>query len=152
MNIYSHMNATLDSFSAAESNMEELSNPTINTNQHTNKEDEVDDEVWATFNNSFRQVQSVLERNRVLIQQVNENHQSRIPGNMVKNVSLIQELNGNISKVVGLYSDLNSNFSTAYHQRNLNSKNNCKKAWNGFLVIFYLSNVCNLGGSGFYWG
>ncbi|KAF9676930.1 hypothetical protein SADUNF_Sadunf08G0054500 [Salix dunnii] len=122
------MNATLDSFSAAESNMEDLSNPTINTNQHTNKEDEVDDEVWATFNNSFRQVQSVLERNRVLIQQVNENHQSRIPGNMVKNVSLIQELNGNISKVVGLYSDLNSNFSTAYHQRNHNSKNNCKKA------------------------
>ncbi|KAJ6690168.1 hypothetical protein OIU85_006448 [Salix viminalis] len=122
------MNTTLDSFSAAESNMEDLSNPTITTNQNTNKEDEVDDEVWATFNNSFRQVQSVLDRNRVLIQQVNENHQSRIPDNMVKNVSLIQELNVNISKVVGLYSDLNSNFSTAYHQRNQNSKNNCKKA------------------------
>ncbi|KAG5239951.1 protein EARLY FLOWERING [Salix suchowensis] len=109
------MNTTLDSFSAAESNMEDPSNPTITTNQNTNKEDEVDDE-------------SVLDRNRVLIQQVNENHQSRIPDNMVKNVSLIQELNVNISKVVGLYSDLNSNFSTAYHQRNHNSKNNCKKA------------------------
>ncbi|XP_028803771.1 protein EARLY FLOWERING 4 isoform X2 [Neltuma alba] len=76
-----------------------------------------DPKAWAAFNKSFRQVQSVLDRNRLLIQQVNENHQSRIPDNMVKNVSLIQELNGNISKVVSLYSDLNSNFSTMYQQR-----------------------------------
>jgi len=139
------MNTTLDSFSAAESSMEDTSNPSITINQNANKEDEVDAEVWATFNNSFRQVQSVLDRNRVLIQQVNENHQSRTPDNMVKNVSLIQELNGNISKVVGLYSDLNSNFSTAYHQRNNNGKNNGKKAWIGFLVVSYLLSVCNLG-------
>ncbi|CAK7325858.1 unnamed protein product [Dovyalis caffra] len=114
------MNTSLDSFSAAASSMEDTSNPTITTNKNRNKEDEVDAEVWATFNNSFRQVQSVLDRNRVLIQQVNDNHQSRIPDNMVKNVALIQELNGNISKVVGLYSDLNSNFSFAYQQRNHN--------------------------------
>nr|ADQ20089.1 ELF4 protein [Manihot esculenta] len=81
-------------------------------------DDEGDPEVWSTFNSTFRQVQSVLDRNRNLIQQVNENHQSRIPDNMVKNVALIQELNGNISKVVSLYSDLNSNFTTNYQQRN----------------------------------
>ncbi|KAI9073497.1 hypothetical protein K1719_037329 [Acacia pycnantha] len=75
-----------------------------------------DPKAWAAFNKSFRQVQSVLDRNRLLIQQVNENHQSRIPDNMAKNVSLIQELNGNISKVVSLYSDLNSNFSTMCQQ------------------------------------
>ncbi|KAI4306459.1 hypothetical protein L6164_029735 [Bauhinia variegata] len=76
-----------------------------------------DPEVWATLNNNFRQVQSVLDRNRLLIQQVNENHQSRLPDNMVKNVTLIQELNGNISKVASMYSDLNSNFSTMSQQR-----------------------------------
>ncbi|KAL4310417.1 hypothetical protein GQ457_01G044240 [Hibiscus cannabinus] len=73
-------------------------------------------EVWATFDQSFKQVQSVLDRNRALIQQVNDNHQSRIPNNMVKNVALIQELNGNISKVVSLYSDFSSNFSTVFNQ------------------------------------
>ncbi|RYQ83795.1 hypothetical protein Ahy_B10g102645 isoform C [Arachis hypogaea] len=72
------------------------------------------------MNRSFRQVQSVLDRNRALIQQVNENHQSRIPDKMVKNVSLIQELNGNISKVVSMYSDLNSNFTNACQHRSKN--------------------------------
>lgn len=76
-----------------------------------------DPEVWASFDNSFRQVQSVLDRNRLLIQQVNENQQSRNHDNMVKNVSLIQELNGNISKVAHIYSDLNSNFTSMAHQR-----------------------------------
>ena len=57
----------------------------------------------------------------MLIQQVNDNHQSKVPDNMAKNVALIQELNGNISKVVSLYSGLSSNFSTAFqHQRNKN--------------------------------
>ncbi|KAJ4720062.1 Early flowering 4 [Melia azedarach] len=83
-------------------------------------QEEGDPEVWETFNNNFRRVQSVLDRNRVLIQQVNENHQSRIPDNMVKNVALIQEINGNISKVVSLYSDLSTNFTGVYNQRNKN--------------------------------
>ncbi|XP_060178667.1 protein EARLY FLOWERING 4-like [Lycium barbarum] len=75
-------------------------------------------EMWNNFSNRFRQVQSVLDRNRLLIQQVNENHQSRTNDNMVQNVGLIQELNGNISKVVSLYSDLSTNFSTIFHQEN----------------------------------
>ncbi|KAK4436516.1 protein EARLY FLOWERING 4 [Sesamum alatum] len=77
-----------------------------------------DPAVWASFTQNFRQVQSVLDRNRVLIQQVNENHQSKVHDNLVKNVTLIQELNGNISKVVSLYSDLSSNFSNVVQQRN----------------------------------
>lgn len=85
---------------------------------------EGDPEAWATFNKSFRQVQSVLDRNRMLIQEVNENQQSRMPDNMVKNVSLIQELNGNINKVVSIYSDLNSNFTNACQQRSKNSGSN----------------------------
>lgn len=87
------------------------------------EEGEGDLEVWKTFNRSFNQVQSVLDRNRALIQQVNENHQSRIPDNMVKNVALIREINGNISKVVSLYSDFSSNFSTVFRDQ---PSKNCK--------------------------
>ncbi|GLT89182.1 hypothetical protein SLE2022_071770 [Rubroshorea leprosula] len=92
----------------------------------TESGEEGDSEVWANFDKNFRQVQSVLDRNRALIKQVDENHQSRIPDNMVKNVALIQELNGNISKVVSMYSDLSSNFSTAFHQRSNNKGGDAK--------------------------
>ncbi|MCD7452482.1 Protein EARLY FLOWERING 4 [Datura stramonium] len=79
--------------------------------------EEGDSEIWNTFSNNYRQVQSVLDRNRLLIQQVNENHQSRTHDSMVQNVSLIQELNGNISKVASIYSDFNNEFTTMVHQR-----------------------------------
>ncbi|XP_022156910.1 protein EARLY FLOWERING 4-like [Momordica charantia] len=85
--------------------------------------DEGDAEVWASFDQTFRQVQSVLDRNRVLIQQVNENHQSRVPSNMVDNVALIQELNGNISKVVSMYSDFSSDFSSSFRNGKRGSSN-----------------------------
>ncbi|KAG8390109.1 hypothetical protein BUALT_Bualt01G0049400 [Buddleja alternifolia] len=83
-----------------------------------NFQDGGDPTVWAAFTDNFRQVQSVLDRNRILIQQVNENHQSKVHNNLVKNVALIQEINGNISKVASLYSDLSSNFSSTFHRRN----------------------------------
>ncbi|XP_039158691.1 protein EARLY FLOWERING 4 [Eucalyptus grandis] len=66
---------------------------------------------------SFRRVQSVLDRNRALISQVNENHQSKVPDNIAKNVALISEINGNISKVLSIYSDLSVDFSEVVHQR-----------------------------------
>ncbi|GKV28292.1 hypothetical protein SLEP1_g37369 [Rubroshorea leprosula] len=84
----------------------------------TDTEEDGDPAIWATFDKSFREVQSVLDRNWALIQQVNENHQSKIPLNMVKNVALIQELNGNISKVVSMYSEFSTNFSTISHPQN----------------------------------
>ncbi|QHO15845.1 hypothetical protein HN51_058726 [Arachis hypogaea] len=135
-----HMTSIRSSSSAAESTMEDSSNhrrhkshrhrpstTTTTVSTTTGESDceveegeEGDPEVWANMNRSFRQVQSVLDRNRALIQQVNENHQSRIPDKMVKNVSLIQELNGNISKVVSMYSDLNSNFTNACQHRSKN--------------------------------
>lgn len=89
---------------------------TTTTTATSDDPDQCDPEVWEIFNSSFSQVQSVLDRNRVLIQQVNENHQSKIPDNMVKNVGLIQEINQNITKVASLYSDLSTNFSAACHQ------------------------------------
>ncbi|KAF9599113.1 hypothetical protein IFM89_035392 [Coptis chinensis] len=82
-----------------------------------NKTERGDVELWETFSKSFNQVQSVLDQNRVLIQQVNENHQSKLPDNLTKNVSLIREINGNISTVVSLYSKLSANFTHVFHQR-----------------------------------
>ena len=73
--------------------------------------EECDVEVWDTLSKSFKQAQAVLDQNRELIQKVNENHQSKVPDNLVKNVGLIQEINGNISKVLEIYSDLSVNFS-----------------------------------------
>ncbi|XP_022948227.1 protein EARLY FLOWERING 4-like [Cucurbita moschata] len=55
--------------------------------------EECDMEVWNMLRKSFPQVQSVLEHNRLLIQQVNENQQSRISNNLVNNISLIHEIN-----------------------------------------------------------
>ncbi|KAJ6389674.1 hypothetical protein OIU77_027905 [Salix suchowensis] len=84
------------------------------------EEEECDVEAWDTLGKSFKQVQSVLDdldRNRDLIQQVNSNHRSKIPDNLVKNVSLIREINGNISKVISIYSDLSVNFSNIVQER-----------------------------------
>ncbi|KAI3811533.1 hypothetical protein L1987_21257 [Smallanthus sonchifolius] len=82
-------------------------------------EEECDAEAWETLNNGFKEAQSVLGQNRLLIQQVNENHQSKIPDNLVKNVTLIQEINCNISKVSSVYSNLSVNFSKFVHQRHV---------------------------------
>ncbi|KAL7171212.1 hypothetical protein ACSBR2_035956 [Camellia fascicularis] len=75
-------------------------------------------EAWGTFTKNFHQFQSILDQNRIFIQQVNENHQPRICDNMIKNVLLIHEIIGNILKVISLYSDLLTNFLTMFHQCN----------------------------------
>lgn len=72
---------------------------------------QLDGKVMQTFQKSFGQVQHILDRNRLLINEINQNHESKIPDNLSRNVGLIRELNNNIKKVVDLYSDLSSNFS-----------------------------------------
>ncbi|KAL3649147.1 hypothetical protein CASFOL_005550 [Castilleja foliolosa] len=81
------------------------------------EEEPCDLEAWETLTKSFREVQSVLDHNRRLIQQVNDNHRSKTPRNLAMNVELIREINANVSKVVGLYSDLSENFSTVVQKR-----------------------------------
>lgn len=140
---------TIDSSSGAESSMDDSFNiqtltkrPSFNSTAatttsakkrsfRTDDGNSGDGEVWGNFTDSFRQVQFVLDRNRMLIQQVNENHQSKIADNMVKNVALIQEINENISKVVLLYSHLSENFSSVFHQRNAeaNEGGDVRQAW-----------------------
>ncbi|KAK1418627.1 hypothetical protein QVD17_27772 [Tagetes erecta] len=72
---------------------------------------ELDGKVLQTFQKSFGQVESILDQNRVLINEINQNQESKIADNLSRNVGLIRELNNNIRKVVHLYSDLSTNFS-----------------------------------------
>ncbi|XP_031108509.1 protein ELF4-LIKE 3-like [Ipomoea triloba] len=71
----------------------------------------VDGRVMQTFQKSFVQVQDILEQNRVLISEINQNHESKIPDNLGRNVGLIRELNNNIRRVVDLYADLSTSFT-----------------------------------------
>lgn len=72
---------------------------------------QIDGKVMQTFQKSFVQVQNILDQNRLLINEINQNHESKVPDNLSRNVGLIRELNNNIRRVVDLYSDLSSNFS-----------------------------------------
>lgn len=71
----------------------------------------VDGKLIQTFHKSFVQVQSILDQNRVLISEINQNHESRAPDSLTRNVGLIRELNNNIRRVVGLYADLSASFA-----------------------------------------
>lgn len=100
-------------------------------------EDFCDVETWEFLSNSFREVQSVLDHNRRLIQQVNDNHRSKIPHNLAKNVDLICEINANMSKVIGLYSNLSANLSSIVQQRRAVADKAVKKveSWSDHPVI-----------------
>ncbi|XP_044495632.1 protein ELF4-LIKE 4-like [Mangifera indica] len=72
---------------------------------------QVDGKVLQTFHKSFGQVQDILDQNRLLINEINQNHESKVPDNLTRNVGLIRELNNNIRTVVNLYADLSTSFS-----------------------------------------
>ena len=73
----------------------------------------VDGKLIQTFHKSFVQAQSLLDQNRMLISEINQNHESRAPDNLTRNVGLIRELNNNIRRVVDLYADLSSLFAAS---------------------------------------
>ncbi|XP_044487530.1 protein ELF4-LIKE 4-like [Mangifera indica] len=72
---------------------------------------QIDGKVLQTFEKSFGQVQDILDQNRLLINEINQNHESKAPDNLTRNVGLIRELNSNIRRVVHLYADLSTSFS-----------------------------------------
>ncbi|KAL9257374.1 ELF4-LIKE 4-like protein [Drosera capensis] len=72
---------------------------------------QIDNKVLQTFHSSFGQVQNILDQNRLLINEINHNLESRIPDNLSRNVGLIRELNNNIRRVVDLYADLSHSFT-----------------------------------------
>lgn len=67
---------------------------------------QVDGKVAETFQKSLGQVQNILDQNRLLITEINQNQESKIPDNLNRNVGLIRELNNNIRRVVDLYAHL----------------------------------------------
>ncbi|XP_010541979.1 PREDICTED: protein ELF4-LIKE 3 [Tarenaya hassleriana] len=70
-----------------------------------------DGKILQTFQKSFVQVQNILDQNKLLINEINKNHESKIPDNLGRNVGLIRELNNNMRRVADLYADLSNNFS-----------------------------------------
>eukprot|EP01018_Ginkgo_biloba_P032644 Gb_37755 [translate_table: standard] len=72
---------------------------------------QMDSKLWQNFQNSFNQVQHILDQNRILIDEINQNHESKIPDNLTRNVGMIRELNNNIGRVVDLYAGLSSSFT-----------------------------------------
>ncbi|GFP85721.1 protein elf4-like 4 [Phtheirospermum japonicum] len=67
---------------------------------------QIEGKFVQTFQKNFVQVQNILDQNRLLINEINQNHESKIPDNLSRNVGLIRELNNNIRRVVDLYADL----------------------------------------------
>ncbi|XP_010414330.1 PREDICTED: protein ELF4-LIKE 1-like [Camelina sativa] len=86
-------------------------------NNEVDGDEEEDMEVWDTLSNGFKRAQAVLDQNRELIQRVNENHMSRIPDNVARNVALINEINGNIFRVMEIYSVLSVDFANKFDQQ-----------------------------------
>jgi hypothetical protein len=73
-----------------------------------------DRRATAVFNNISRQVQFLLDHNRLLINEINQNHEAKISEGLTRNVTLIRQLNSNVAKVVDLYASLSSNFSNVF--------------------------------------
>lgn len=71
-------------------------------------EDQAVDVVEWPGVEKLNQAQDILDRNRFLINEINNNHRLRTPEALARNVVLIRELNGNIAKVVNLYRELAS--------------------------------------------
>jgi len=54
--------------------------------------------------------QGILDRNHALIAEIDQNHASRYPEGLQRNVVLIRELNENLTKVGDLYEELSGAF------------------------------------------
>ncbi|CAN6936997.1 unnamed protein product [Brassica oleracea var. botrytis] len=71
----------------------------------------MDGKVLQNFQKSFLQVQDILDQNRLLINEINQNHESKQADHLGRNVGLIRELNNNIRTVASLYGGLSHSFA-----------------------------------------
>jgi hypothetical protein len=67
------------------------------------------EEEWPGYD-KFSAVQSLLDRNQLLIEEINTNHGQRSQEALGRNVALINELNDNCMKIVALYKELSDVF------------------------------------------
>lgn len=72
---------------------------------------QIEGKLLGALQRNFLQVQTILDQNRLLINEINQNHESRIPDNLSRNVGLIRELNDNIRRIVDLYGNLSVSFA-----------------------------------------
>ncbi|CAL9197431.1 unnamed protein product [Musa hybrid cultivar] len=70
----------------------------------------------------FGQVQSRLDQNRKLINEINQNQASRIPGRLNRNARLIGKLNSNIRRVVDVDVELSLSFTGSRRHHHLKLK------------------------------
>lgn len=54
---------------------------------------------WPGFE-KFGTVQTILDHNRLLIHEIKHNHETRDPDGLVRNVTLIRQLNENVARVL----------------------------------------------------
>jgi hypothetical protein len=54
--------------------------------------------------------QTLLDRNKALIYEINKNHEARVAGGMERNVDLLRELNSNVAKAQELYEEAGGGF------------------------------------------
>ncbi|KAL0663850.1 hypothetical protein Bca4012_100687 [Brassica carinata] len=66
----------------------------------------MDGKVLQNFQKSFVQVQDILDQNRLLINEINQNHESKQADHLGRNIGLIREFNNNIRTVASLYGGL----------------------------------------------
>lgn len=77
------------------------------TNNNTTMQ--VDSATIQVFQKNLGEAQDILDQNRLLINEINQNHSSKLPHNISRNVGLIRELNNNIRRVIDLYAVLSNN-------------------------------------------
>lgn len=70
----------------------------------------MDEKCLAKMKGQFSQVDVMLEHNRMLINEINRNHETQIPADLTRNVSLIDELDQNIKRVVERYVEISQSF------------------------------------------
>ncbi|KAG6418364.1 hypothetical protein SASPL_120567 [Salvia splendens] len=69
---------------------------------------QIEPKFQQRFQTNFVLVQNILDQNRLLINEINQNHESKILDKLSRNVGLIRELNNNIRRVVDLYGRLSN--------------------------------------------
>ncbi|CAM0877423.1 unnamed protein product [Alopecurus aequalis] len=57
------------------------------------------------------EVQRILERNRMLIQEIGQSHESREAGGLNRTVALFREFHSNMARIINLYNELSSSVS-----------------------------------------
>lgn len=71
-------------------------------------------QIWPAVS-QFQEVQDTLDRNELLIAEINQNHQQGTHVALERNVPMLRELNQNIAKVLELYQRAAESFVQSFN-------------------------------------